>query len=261
MKTAAKTKASTKTAIQKAGHKPVKTTKTTAKASQKPAARKATVVKLIPKAAPKMTLVKSAPKAAPVINRPSQGGKPMLHAVPAAPAVVEKLVEKIEFKKGDYVVYPAHGVGRVEGVESHSIAGMEITLYCIFFEQERMRLKVPVGKARTAGLRKLSSRNRIQDALTTLTGKSRIRRVMWSRRAQEYEAKINSGDPVMIAEVVRDLHRATDQPEQSYSERQIYQAALERLARELAAVEKIDTGKAAEKLEGIMRKELMRKAA
>ena len=166
-----------------------------------------------------------------------------------------KIAAKLEFKKGDFVVYPAHGVGRVEGIESYSVANEEVSLYCIFFESDRMRLKVPVGKAKNSGLRRLSSRDRIRDALATLQGRSRVRRIMWSRRAQEYEAKINSGDPVSIAEVVRDLHRGTDQPDQSYSERQIYQAALERLARELAAVEKIDEIKATEKLESYLVKE------
>lgn len=165
------------------------------------------------------------------------------------------MAEKLEFKKGDFVVYPAHGVGRVEGIDSYSVSGASVTLYSIMFEQDRMRLKVPVSKAKTSGLRRLSSRDRIKEALATLQGKSRVRRVMWSRRAQEYESKINSGDPVSIAEVVRDLHRGTDQPEQSYSERQIYQAALERLARELAAVEKIDQEKATQKLENVLTRE------
>lgn len=161
---------------------------------------------------------------------------------------------KLEFEAGDFVVYPAHGVGRVEGIETHSIAGMEVQLYAITFEKERMTLKVPVAKAKTAGLRRLSSKDRIKTALETLEGRSRIRRTMWSRRAQEYEAKINSGDPVAIAEVVRDLYRGTDQSDQSYSERQIYQSALERLARELAAVEKIDETKATERLEQVLKK-------
>ncbi len=165
------------------------------------------------------------------------------------------MAEKLEFKKGDFVVYPAHGVGRVDGVDSYSIGGQSILLYSITFEHDRMRLKVPVEKAKNSGLRRLSSRDRIREALTTLQGKSRVRRVMWSRRAQEYESKINSGDPVSIAEVVRDLHRGADQPEHSYSERQIYQAALERLARELAAVEKIDQDKATQKLEGVLTRE------
>ena len=162
------------------------------------------------------------------------------------------MTEKLEFKKGDFVVYPAHGVGRVEGIDTFAVAGENVTLYSISFEQDRMRLKVPVAKAKISGLRRLSSRDRIREAISTLQGRSKIRRVMWSRRAQEYESKINSGDPVSIAEVVRDLHRGTDQPEQSYSERQIYQAALERLARELAAVEKIDQVKATAKLENVL---------
>src|SRR5262249_15768948 len=146
----------------------------------------------------------------------------------------------------------AHGVGRVEGVDNFEIAGTKVTLYSIMFEQDKMRLKVPVNKAKTSGLRRLSSKDRLRDAITTLQGKAKIRRVMWSRRAQEYEQKINSGDPVSIAEVVRDLYRGAEQPEQSYSERQIYQAALERLAREVAAVERIDQQKAAEKIEGVL---------
>lgn len=161
---------------------------------------------------------------------------------------------KLEFEAGDFVVYPAHGVGRVEGIETHVIAGQEIQLYAITFEKERMTLKVPVTKAKNSGLRRLSTKDRIKAALETLQGRSRIRRTMWSRRAQEYEAKINSGDPVSIAEVVRDLYRGTDQSDQSYSERQIYQAALERLARELAAVEKIDELKATERLEQVLKK-------
>lgn len=161
---------------------------------------------------------------------------------------------KLEFEAGDFVVYPAHGVGRVEGIETHTIAGFDVQLYAITFEKERMTLKVPVTKARNSGLRRLSSKDRIKTALETLQGRSRVRRTMWSRRAQEYEAKINSGDPVSIAEVVRDLYRGADQSDQSYSERQIYQAALERLARELAAVEKIDEFKATERLEQVLQK-------
>jgi CarD family transcriptional regulator len=166
--------------------------------------------------------------------------------------VVEKKVEKLDFVAGDFVVYPAHGVGQVEGVEVQTIAGMSITLYTICFEKDRMRLKLPVTKVKASGLRKLSSKDRLKDALATLQGRSQVRRIMWSRRAQEYEAKINSGDPVSIAEVLRDLKKAGDQGEQSYSERQIYQAALARLAREVAAIEKIDEKKAAEKLEAVL---------
>ncbi len=157
------------------------------------------------------------------------------------------------FNEGDYVVYPAHGVGMIEGVETQTIGGMEISLYAISFKQDRMRLKIPVMKAQSAGLRKISSVDRIQDAIQTLQGRARIRRTMWSRRAQEYETKINSGDPVSIAEVLRDLKRSNDDTEQSYSERQIYQSALERLAREVAAVESITEIKACEQLENILK--------
>lgn len=158
------------------------------------------------------------------------------------------------FDKGDYVVYPAHGVGQIEGVETQPIGGMDVKLYTIFFEKDRMRVKVPTFKVKDSGLRKLSSTDRIKDALTTLKGRARIRRTMWSRRAQEYETKINSGDPVAIAEVLRDLKRNAEDNEQSYSERQIYQSALERLARELAAVKHISEGEATQELEGMLGK-------
>ena len=160
--------------------------------------------------------------------------------------------DNFNFAQGDYVVYPAHGVGQIEGVETQTIGGMEVSLYAISFEKERMRLKIPVVKAETSGLRKLSTADRMDDAIKTLKGRARIRRTMWSRRAQEYETKINSGDPVAIAEVLRDLKRSNDDTEQSYSERQIYQSALERLAREVAAVDKISEIQATEQLEDIM---------
>jgi len=161
-------------------------------------------------------------------------------------------VKDLEFNSGDFVVYPTHGVGRVTGVETQTIAGQDLTLFVIQFEHERMTLRVPVSKAKLAGLRRLSNRKVIDLALKTLRGRSRAKRTMWSRRAQEYETKINSGDPVAIAEVVRDLYRHADQPDQSYSERQMYQAALERLAREVAAVEQIDDLAAAQKLEDLL---------
>ena len=161
--------------------------------------------------------------------------------------------ENADFKTGNWVVYPTHGVGNVMGVEDQEIAGTNLRLVVISFEKDRMTLRVPVDKAKDSGLRKLSSKDEMKGALKTLKGRSRVRRTMWSRRAQEYEAKINSGDPVSIAEVVRDLHRKEDQPDQSYSERQIYQAALDRLARELAAVEDIDEEAATEKLENLLK--------
>jgi CarD family transcriptional regulator len=157
-----------------------------------------------------------------------------------------------QFNAGDYVVYPTHGVGRVMELETQEIAGMKLQLYVIGFEKDRMTLRVPVAKALKSGLRKLSTRKVMESALTTLRGRARVKRTMWSRRAQEYEAKINSGDPVSIAEVVRDLHRSASQPDQSYSERQIYEAALDRLAAELAAVEKIDAQAATKRLESLL---------
>ncbi len=148
--------------------------------------------------------------------------------------------KKNGYSTGDFVVYPTHGVGKITGIEKQEISGFNLELFVIRFDAEKMTLRVPVMKANDAGLRALSSHQHMNKALTTLRGRSRISRAMWSRRAQEYEAKINSGDPISIAEVVRDLHRNASQPDQSYSERQIYEAARERLSRELAAVEKID---------------------
>jgi len=166
----------------------------------------------------------------------------------------EQTKNSAEFQEGDYVVYPAHGVGEIEGVETQTIGGMDITLYSVHFKEDRLRLKLPLAKAKEAGLRKLSSKDLLKDAMSTLTDKAKVKRVMWSRRAQEYETKINSGDPISIAEVLRDLKRANDDTEQSYSERQIYQSALQRLAREVAAVENIDEKKASAKLQAVLTK-------
>lgn len=152
------------------------------------------------------------------------------------------------FKTGDHIVYPAHGVGRVIGVEKQTVAGIDLEVFVISFEQDKMTLRVPTAKAKSCGMRALASTNIVTDALKTLQGRARVKRTMWSRRAQEYEAKINSGDLISIAEVVRDLHRASDQPEQSYSERQLYESALDRMARELAAVENIAREAAVEKV-------------
>ena len=166
---------------------------------------------------------------------------------PALPAKPEK------FAEGDYVVYPTHGVGKVERIATEEIAGHKLELIHITFEENRMTLRVPVAKARSAGLRKLATRKLFDDALAVLKGRARIKRTMWSRRAQEYEAKINSGDPLAIAEVVRDLHRNSGQPDQSFSERQIYEAAMDRLAAELAALDKTDKMTAATKLNDFLK--------
>ncbi len=141
------------------------------------------------------------------------------------------------FSPNDYVVYPSHGVGRVVSIEEQEIAGIMLEMFVITFEKDKMTLRVPTAKAESVGMRPLSTPDVVEKAMTTLKGRARVKRAMWSRRAQEYEQKINSGDLIMIAEVVRDLHRNDEQREQSYSERQLYEAALERLTREVAAVE------------------------
>lgn len=182
--------------------------------------------------------------------------KPPVVAVPAkkTPANSNK---KLDFKANDHVVYPTHGVGRITRIEEQEVAGTKLELFVITFDKDKMTLRVPVMKAKSVGMRKLSSPDTVATALNTLKGRARVKRTMWSRRAQEYEAKINSGDLVSIAEVVRDLHRASGQPEQSYSERQLYEAALARMAREVAAVEKIDETAAVKRVEGA----LLKKAA
>lgn len=156
------------------------------------------------------------------------------------------------YKAGDFVVYPTHGVGEVTSIENQEVAGHDLELIVISFDRDRMTLRVPTGKTVSSGLRKLSTKKVMDTAVGTLRGRARVKRTMWSRRAQEYEAKINSGDPVLIAEVVRDLHRNVGQPDQSFSERQIYEAARDRLACELAAVEKINIEEATEKLEEVL---------
>jgi CarD family transcriptional regulator len=193
------------------------------------------------------------------INTPfSRARSPAAAAHPQGNRSMERLngmaAKALSFDVGDYVVYPKHGVGRVIELQRQEIAGMQLELYVLRFEKERMTLRVPTNKAESVGMRKLSSDKTLREALDTLTGKPRVKRTMWSRRAQEYEAKINSGDLVSIAEVVRDLFRADDQPEQSYSERQIFEAATSRLARELAAMEQVDEPTAQEKILEILRK-------
>ncbi len=168
---------------------------------------------------------------------------------PMAVKPVVKPPKKPEFRTNDWVVYPAHGVGRIVSVVEQEVAGIKLELFVINFDKDKMTLRVPVAKASLIGMRRLSSPDVVATALQTLKGRARIKRTMWSRRAQEYEAKINSGDLISIAEVVRDLHRASGQPEQSYSERQLYEAALGRMAREVAAVERIDEDAAVKRLE------------
>ena len=217
--------------------------------------------------------LKAAPaKAAPIKSAPVKAAvakvAPLKAAVPAKIPVVAKAVppviakapvptRKHEFKGGDFVVYPTHGVGRIQKVDEQEVAGLKLELFVIAFEKDKMILRVPTAKAKAVGMRKLSTPEVVTTALNTLKGRARIKRTMWSRRAQEYEAKINSGDLVSIAEVVRDLHRASGQPEQSYSERQLYEAALARMAREVAAIERIDEPTAVKRVESA----LVKKAA
>ena len=157
-------------------------------------------------------------------------------------------------RTNEYIVYPAHGVGRIVCIEEQDIAGSVLELFVINFEKDKMTLRVPTSKLVSVGMRKLAEDKIVRKALSTLKGKARVKRTMWSRRAQEYEAKINSGDLVAIAEVVRDLYRSEAQPEQSYSERQLYEAALDRMAREIAAVEKLDEASAVAKIDDILAK-------
>jgi len=160
--------------------------------------------------------------------------------------------KKSEFSPDEYVVYPAHGVGKIISIEEQEIAEISLELFVISFEKDKMTLRVPTHKATEIGMRPLSSPDVILKAMTTLKGKAKVKRAMWSRRAQEYEQKINSGDLIAIAEVVRDLHRNDDQREQSYSERQLYEAALERLTREVAAVEDGDEAAAVKKVDDVL---------
>ena len=165
------------------------------------------------------------------------------------------------FKAGQHIVYPAHGVGKVIGVEQETVAGFDVELYVVEFEQDKMTLRVPTIKAVKAGMRALSNELILKDAFTTLKGRARIKRTMWSRRAQEYEAKINSGDLILVSEVVRDLHRTDAQPEQSYSERQLYERATDRMVREVAAIKKTDIPTALAEMHEILAKARSRQAA
>ena len=158
------------------------------------------------------------------------------------------------FKTGEYIVYPAHGVGQIVSIDEQEVAGHKLELFVIDFQKDKMRLKVPVAKATSIGMRKLSETDYVDRALKVVQGRARVKRTMWSRRAQEYDAKINSGDIVAIAEVVRDLYRSEAQPEQSYSERQLYEAALDRMTREIAVVDDVTETEALKKIEGQLAK-------
>ena len=164
----------------------------------------------------------------------------------------KKTTSKIAFNSGEFVVYPAHGVGKVADISTQKIGGAELELIVVNFDKDKMTLRVPLSKAESVGLRKISETPVMDEALGVLKGKAKVRKIMWSRRAQEYENKINSGSPVAIAEVVRDLYRRENLPEQSYSERQIYEQALDRLANEYAICNNISAGDATKKLLDIL---------
>ena len=237
--------------------------KPAAKAAAKPAAPKAPVAKAPAAKAPLAkapAAAKPAPKA-PVAATPAKApvaaaAKPAVKAPVAAPKVEEKKVvtQRQGFKASEFVVYPAHGVGQILAIEEQEIAGAKLELFVINFIKDKMTLRVPTAKVANVGMRKLSEPALVKKALETLKGRARVKRTMWSRRAQEYEAKINSGDIVAIAEVVRDLYRSESQPEQSYSERQLYEAALDRLSREIAVVQHSTETEAVKEIEAQLAK-------
>ena len=186
-------------------------------------------------------------------TKPVEVKKPEAKVAPKLSVISDKKVSQ-GFRVNEYIVYPAHGVGQITEISTSEIAGITLELFVIHFEKEKMTLRVPLEKAKMNGMRKLADKDMLENALKTLRGRARIKRTMWSRRAQEYEAKINSGDIIAISEVVRDLYRNENQPEQSYSERQLYEAALERLAREYGTIRKITDGEAIIELESILAK-------
>jgi len=163
--------------------------------------------------------------------------------------VTKKPMTRLGFKTGEYIVYPAHGVGLITSIEEQEVAGLSLELFVISFEQDKLTLRVPTAKIKSVGMRKLAEEDMVTKALQTVTGRARVKRTMWSRRAQEYEAKINSGDLIAISEVVRDLFRADDQPEQSYSERQLFEQAMDRMSREISAVNRVTITEAVQLIE------------
>lgn len=203
-----------------------------------------------------------APVAAAPAKAPVAAAKPAVKAAAPAPKVEEKKVvtQRQGFKANEFVVYPAHGVGQILAIEEQEIAGAKLELFVINFIKDKMTLRVPTAKVANVGMRKLSEPALVKKALETLKGRARVKRTMWSRRAQEYEAKINSGDIVAIAEVVRDLYRSESQPEQSYSERQLYEAALDRLSREIAVVQHSTETEAVKEIEAQLAKSPRRNA-
>jgi len=244
---------------------PSKTAKTAAKATgSKATASKVASSKTSHKTSNKTTASKGTKHAAVkhVAAKAHAAAKPAAKA-PVAPRVEDKkpLTQRQGFKTNEFVVYPAHGVGQILAIEEQEIAGARLELFVINFMKDKMTLRVPTAKVANVGMRKLSEPVLVKKALETLKGRARVKRTMWSRRAQEYEAKINSGDIVAIAEVVRDLYRSESQPEQSYSERQLYEAALDRLSREIAVVQHVTETEAVKEIESQLAKSPRRGAA
>jgi len=191
--------------------------------------------------------------AAPAAKKPGAkkgAGEGVLPGMPSN----KKTTQRQGFKTNEFIVYPAHGVGQILAIEEQEVAGAKLELFVINFVKDKMTLRVPTAKIVSVGMRKLAEPPVVKRALDTLKGRARIKRTMWSRRAQEYEAKINSGDIVAIAEVVRDLYRSETQPEQSYSERQLYEAAVDRLSREIAAVQRVTETEAIKEIEAALAK-------
>jgi len=241
-KTAAAKKTTAKTATRATGKTAAKpSAKPNAKTAAKPAAKKPAAKAAAKKPASKLATAK---KPAPAKSTAGEAT-----AKPKEPTARKSA---LGYRINEHIVYPAHGVGQIIEISSQEIAGMQLELFVINFDKEKMVLRVPLDKAKQIGMRKLADAETLDNAIKTLRGRARVKRTMWSRRAQEYEAKINSGDLIAIAEVVRDLFRNENQPEQSYSERQLYEAALERMAREVATIRKVTEDEAIVELEGIL---------
>ena len=236
--------------------KPVKKAATKKTTAKKTAVKKTTTKKTVAKKAPvKKAAINKKTTTKKTAVKKTNAKKTAAKKTPVKKAATKKLAQKkvkLQYSVGDFIVYPSHGVGEITAIQTFEIAEEKLEMYNVIFDKEKMTLKIPTIKAKEIGIRKVSSRNEMKKTLEILKSKAKIRRTMWSRRAQEYEAKINSGILTELTEVVRDLFRNSNQPEQSYSERQLYESARDRLAREVAVVEKTDDIKAVEKIEIIL---------
>ena len=235
--------------------KPVKKAATKKTTAKKTAVKKTTTKKTVAKKAPVKKAATKKTTAKKTAVKKATTKKTVAKKAPVKKAATKKLSQKkvkLQYSVGDFIVYPSHGVGEITAIQTFEIAEEKLEMYNVIFDKEKMTLKIPTIKAKEIGIRKVSSRNEMKKTLEILKSKAKIRRTMWSRRAQEYEAKINSGILTELTEVVRDLFRNSNQPEQSYSERQLYESARDRLAREVAVVEKTDDIKAVEKIEIIL---------